>query len=513
MQAKGQEGSSACAEAEAEADAETATDTAVDTEADAAPDTAVPETALTAAVHAEALLRDGRLAEAREAARRALDTHEPVARLYTVLGRAHAAENDDDHDDRAETVYRTGLDAFPNDIELLSAYAELCLNADYLERPGRHRRGPELTARIRELAPGSTQALRAERAAGGKNVPKPARVQRHDARLVLTLSPTPRTAADRARIQAAARPEDERLAVLAETLSTLVRPGRGPLRWMVGHPLATTLLSWVSYAAVLLAVPAVPLPAWTACAAALPLLPSAVLHQVLRGARRRAQTHTPPTPTQAPQDLTFPVLPPVPAHTTRGRVAGALVLATAVGAAAGSVTWSQIQYRDYPRYTVAAPLSLGVLDRLELTPAQQGMADQLNVNFGGTAHETFAYVYGDEELGRTAFAVFGATGDFHQMTPDLLDELREGLEASGLTVSAEWNAEPGHYGGWMKCVTYKPAASVPEVACGWADKGSIGIVITAERSTGRNAAEETTRRAREAVLHRGTGAERSEPEV
>lgn len=504
MQAKGQEGSSACAEAEVEAESETASNAKADIATDAA-----------AVEDAEALLHQGRLVEARQAAQRALDTGGPTARLYTALGRAHAAEGDDDHDDRAEAVYRAGLDAFPDDIDLLSAYAELCLNADYLERPGRHRRGPELAARVRELAPGSVQALRVERAAGGKGVPKPSRVQRHDARLVLRLSPTPRTAADRARIQAGARPEDERLAVLAETLDTLVRPGWGPLRLMVVHPLASTLLSWASYAAILLAVPALHLSAWAACAAVLPLLPSAALHLVLRRARRRARTHTSTAPTHTPQDLTFPVLPPVPAPTARDRITGALVLATAVGAAAGSVTWSQIQYRDYPRYTVAAPLSLGSLDRLELTPAQQGMADQLTANFAGVAHETFAYVYGNEELGRTAFAVFGATGDFHQMTPDLLDELRDGLEASGLTVGAEWHADPGRYGGWMKCVTYKPAVSVAEVACGWADKGSMGIVITADRgsggSAGRNSAADAARQAREAVLHRG--AERPGPEV
>ncbi|GGP31895.1 tetratricopeptide repeat protein [Streptomyces melanogenes] len=503
MQVKGQEGSSACAEAEAEAEA--ASETATNAKADTATAAAVEE--------AETLLQQGRLIEARQTAQRALDTGvRPTARLYTVLGRAHAAEGDDHHDDRAEAVYRAGLDAFPDDIDLLSAYAELCLNADYLERPGRHRRGPELAARIRELAPGSVQALRAERAAGGKGVPKPARVQRHDARLVLKLSPTPRTAADRARIQAGARPEDERLAVLTQTLDALVRPGRGPLRLMVVHPLASTFMSWVAYAAILLAVPAVPLPAWAACAAALPLLPSAVLHLVLRGARRRAGTHTSTTSTHTPQDLTFPVLPPVPAPTPRDRITRALVLATAIGAAAGSVTWSQIQYRDYPHYTVAAPASLGRLDRLELTPVQQGMADQLKANFAGVAHETFAYVYGNKELGRTAFIVLGATGDFHAMTPDLLDELRHGLEASGLTVSVEWNAEPGRYGGWMKCVTYQPAVSVPEVACGWADKGSMGMVIVADRGTGRSVAEGAARRAREAVLHRG-GVERTEPEV
>lgn len=111
---------------------------------------------------AQAPLMTGRLAQARNTATEALKTEEPSAQLFLVLGQAHAAEDDDDHDDRAEAAYQEGLREFPDDLELLAAYAELCLRSDYLDRPARFRRGPELTERLRELAPGSTAALSVE---------------------------------------------------------------------------------------------------------------------------------------------------------------------------------------------------------------------------------------------------------------------------------------------------------------------------------------------------------------
>ncbi|WP_369374439.1 hypothetical protein [Streptomyces sp. cg36] len=309
--------------------------------ADAAPATEA-EALARAASEAEELLRDGRLTEARRRTERALFTHGPHPRLYAVLGRAHAAEGDDGHDERAEAAFRDGLDAFPQDVGLLSAYADLCLGADPLEQPDRRRRVPELVARISRLAPGSPQARHAERCAGDEAVPTAAQMQRHDARLLLKLSPTARTAAARARRQAAARPGDERLAVLAETLEALARPGRAALRPLIAHPRAGAPVVLAGYAAVLLAVAALHLPGWSGCAAALPLVPPLALHRVLRGARRRAASRPAHTPAEAPRDPSFPVLPPVPAHTRRERVAGVLALVAAV-AVAGSVMWSRVR--------------------------------------------------------------------------------------------------------------------------------------------------------------------------
>ncbi|MFD9791119.1 hypothetical protein ACFWXK_09220 [Streptomyces sp. NPDC059070] len=309
--------------------------------ADAAPATEA-EALARAASEAEELLRDGRLTEARRRTERALFTHGPHPRLYAVLGRAHAAEGDDGHDERAEAAFRDGLDAFPQDVGLLSAYADLCLGADPLEQPDRRRRVPELVARISRLAPGSPQARHAERCAGDEAVPTAAQMQRHDARLLLKLSPTARTAAARARRQAAARPGDERLAVLAETLEALARPGRAALRPLIAHPRAGAPVVLAGYAAVLLAVAALHLPGWSGCAAALPLVPPLSLHRVLRGARRRAASRPAHTPAEAPRDPSFPALPPVPAHTRRERVAGVLALVAAV-AVAGSVMWSRVR--------------------------------------------------------------------------------------------------------------------------------------------------------------------------
>lgn len=108
-----------------------------------------------------------------------------------------------------------------------SSYAELCLASDYLERPSRHRRGPELALRVGELAPGSQQALRLEQRARrggslgikGPRPPSPQRTQLYDARLALATAGDPRSAAVRADAQARAHPGNDRLAVLAETLT------------------------------------------------------------------------------------------------------------------------------------------------------------------------------------------------------------------------------------------------------------------------------------------------------
>ncbi|WP_051844772.1 hypothetical protein [Streptomyces globisporus] len=144
----------------------------------------------------DALVAIGRPAEARATARGALAADGPDAGLLLALAHAHMAEDDDDHDDAAEQVFREGLDAFPDDIGLLAGYAELCARTDALDRPGRHGRGPVLLARLRELAPGSTELRRSE--AAGSSVSTTAkssvsahRMQSFDAARAFAEAPTP----------------------------------------------------------------------------------------------------------------------------------------------------------------------------------------------------------------------------------------------------------------------------------------------------------------------------------
>lgn len=123
------------------------------------------EDTIAACADAEALLRAGRTSAARKAARAALYTGGPDPRLYALLGRAYAAESVEGHADRAEAVFREGLDTFPDDLGLLTAYTDLCLADD---DPARNRRAPELAARIRELAPDSAHAAHAADARGSR---------------------------------------------------------------------------------------------------------------------------------------------------------------------------------------------------------------------------------------------------------------------------------------------------------------------------------------------------------
>ncbi|MCX5386987.1 hypothetical protein [Streptomyces sp. NBC_00083] len=449
-------------------------------------------------------LRAGRLADARRAARDALTAEGPDVRLFLILGRAHAAENEDDHDDRAEAAYREGLEAFPDDLDLLAAYAELCLAADYMDHPARHRRGPELAARIRELAPGSPQARRAERNGTGPRGPKPpsaSRTQLHDARLVLAAVGDPASAAARAGDQAGACPEDDRLAVLAETLAALARPGRAPLRWMVRAPLATALPRTAWCIAVLLAVPALHLPSWSRLAAFAPLSVTFMLNALLRRARARAAARpsAPPADTAAPA---FPPLPPVPAYNKRELITGAVILVAVVATGVVSGVWSYRQYAAYPRYTVSAPDRLQGMPRQDTSPALARIESAISPDLRGVAGRTFAYVYGPDP-DQPSLLMWGATGDFHDAPADAPATIQEALETAGHPARAAWLAEPGGLGGAMRCVSYE-VGDVPMVNCAWVDKGSMGSVYFADESQTRDASARLARSAREAVMHRGT---------
>ncbi|MFD7576159.1 hypothetical protein ACFV6U_37505 [Streptomyces sp. NPDC059810] len=183
----------------------------------------------------DALVAVGRPAEARAVARTALADDGPEAGLFLALARAHMAEDDDDHDDAAERVFREGLDAFPDDIGLLAGYAELCTHSDSMDRPGRHARGPVLLARLREIAPESAELKRAEAAGSSvstnaRNSASVNRVQSFDAARAFADAPTPQAAADQAAQWAAAAPRDLRHALGAESTAPRAPPRPSRLR-------------------------------------------------------------------------------------------------------------------------------------------------------------------------------------------------------------------------------------------------------------------------------------------
>ncbi|MFC9098140.1 hypothetical protein [Streptomyces sp. NPDC057072] len=459
----------------------------------------------------------GRFAQARRTATEALTADGPSARLYLVLGQAHAAEDDDDHDDRAEAAYREGLKAFPDDLDLLAAYAELCLRSDYMDRPARHRRGPELDAQLRELAPGSPQALRIEQISAGKAVngprpPSPVRTQTHDARLVLAAVGDPVSAAAQARAHAQSRPDDNRLATVAETLTALARPGRAPLRWMVRFPQHTLLIRAALCVVVLLAVPALHWNSWARMAVVVTVVPTALLQSLLRRARHRAGTRPSATHAEPVGVPDFPVLPPVPAASSRETAVAVLALATVMAALVGSGIWGYEQYAAYPRYTFAAPERVQGYERLEDTSLQQFLEGVVNEDTGGSDATTFTYVYGKRENERlSVITVFGAVGDFHEMTPDALgsiqDGLRSGLTTTGLAAGRVWSADPGRLGGSLRCLSYDAIDNQRLTACTWGDKGSFGTVVSPDSGAGHEAAADLTRAVREAVLHQGTPAD------
>ncbi|MCX3059151.1 tetratricopeptide repeat protein [Streptomyces beihaiensis] len=96
-------------------------------------------------------------AEVRRIAEERLAAEGPDPAQYRWLGLGHMAEDEDDHDAAAETAFRRGLELAPDDIDLIAAYAELCLRADGFDYPGRAKRAPQLVARLEELAAGSPQ--------------------------------------------------------------------------------------------------------------------------------------------------------------------------------------------------------------------------------------------------------------------------------------------------------------------------------------------------------------------
>ncbi|MFB7611277.1 hypothetical protein [Streptomyces gardneri] len=457
----------------------------------------------------DVLVAAGRPAEARAIARTALDTDGPDAGLFLALARAHLAEDDDEHDDDAERVFREGLDACPDDISLLAGYAELCARTDAMDRPGRHARGPVLLARLRELAPHSPELLRAE--AAGSSVSTSAkdsvsarRVQSFDAARVFAEAPTPQAAAAQAAQWAAEAPRDLRLAVLAETTGALAAAGRTWSRLLLRRGLEYRFAVVVVVAVLIVlritVLPGVPFGVATGVGLLLGL-PFLGLRQQLRGARERAAERLAAAVTAAvPGDeagvggdgFEPPELPPVPRVTPREYAfAGAgLALLLAVGVTAYAASLA------YPRYDIVAHDTFRGLQGIDLREE----FDPFGAVPDSEREASAARVYVAEDAAPDAAAeylVAVTTGDFHEMRESYVYDgnglVPEDMAGVGI-VHDTWRAEAGPYGAWMRCLRYTEAATgTPRAMCVWGDKGSIGMVLFTAADKNRDAAEETAR--------------------
>ncbi|MER5202500.1 hypothetical protein [Streptomyces sp. NPDC002825] len=465
----------------------------------------------------DALVAAGRSADARAVGRSALDADGPDAGLFLALARAHMAEDDDDHDDAAERVFREGLEACPDDIGLLAGYAELCARTDAMDRPGRHARGPVLLARLRELAPHSLELQRAEAAgssvsAGAKNRASERRVQSFDASRAFSDAPTPPAAAAQAAQWAAEAPRDLRLAVLAETTAALAAPGRRWSRLLLRRGLEYRFVIGVVVALLvvlrLTVLPAVPYGVATGVGLVMGL-PFLRLRKQLRAARERAAERMVAAVTEAGpggeagaegDGFGPPELPPVPRVTPREYAfAGAgiaLLLVVGVAAYASSLA--------YPRYDIVAHDTFRGLQGFDLREE----FDPFGTVPDSAREASVARVYVAEDAAPDAAAdylVAVTTGDFH--------ELRESdvYGANGLVpadtegvgiVHDTWRAGTGPYGGWMRCLRYTEVATgTLRAMCVWADKGSAGMVLFTAEDKNEEAVEETARSIGEEFLH------------
>ncbi|MFJ7159670.1 tetratricopeptide repeat protein [Streptomyces sp. NPDC101118] len=262
---------------------------------------------------ARALIAAGRYRQARRVAKAALETHGPAPELSLALAVAHVAEDRDDHDDRAEKVFRRALADFPGDPDLLAGYAELCLRTIHADRPARSSRGPALVERLTVLAPGSAQARRVAAVAAAPHhnagLAHARAVQRHDLRDALATAGA-RGAAQAARAQAALRPDDARRAVLAASLGELARPWAAPLVPLARSPYGSDLVGAAVLAVLLLNAAALGFPAWAlGCLALLARMPRILLAGRLRVARRRGELAAAAHPAIVAPAL--PGLPPV----------------------------------------------------------------------------------------------------------------------------------------------------------------------------------------------------------
>ncbi|MEV5613462.1 hypothetical protein [Streptomyces sp. NPDC052225] len=451
--------------------------------------------ALPAYERAQALLRAGELPSARAEAQAGLDAHGPHAGLCLVLGRAHAAEDADDHDTAAERAYRAGLDAFPDDLDLLAAYAEFGLAGDVMDQPGRRARGQAAADRLRELAPESAQARRLEEtdARRGPRPPSVSYVQRYDARLALNSGVDLDVAAEQAREAAEAWPHDRRLQVRAETLAALRTEGL--VRLTLRSPYRTALVLSVLAGAWLLAVPALglawPHSLWTLVT----LVPVLREQSVLRRARRRAELRMP-----AGYATPAPGAPDVPLPTPRERVALALALVVVAGTLYGSVGWQRAQTTAYPRYVATVPAAFRGMDLRAHDPiAGYLKAAMADVPLPSDV-DPFSAAYGEAGSPAPALLVYGATGDLHdQEADDFFSGFRSGVETVGGEYEDSWTADPGRLGGSLECFAFRQAGA-ELTFCTWLDRGSFGAVIAFGGDGKREARAATARALREATL-------------
>ncbi|MEV6245988.1 hypothetical protein AB0M38_07265 [Streptomyces sp. NPDC051742] len=457
----------------------------------------------------DALVAAGRAAEARTVARNALDTDGPDAGLLLALARAHMAEDDDDHDDAAERVFREGLDAFPDDIGLLAGYAELCAGTDAVDRPARNARSVALLARLREIAPYSVELSRAEAAgssvsADAKNTASVRRMQSFDAGRVFADAPTPGAAAAQAAHWAAAAPRNLRLAVLAETTAALAAPGRTWLRLLLrrGPEYRCAAGAVVALLAVLrLTVPqAVPYGV-VAGVGLLTELPFLVLRKQLLAARERAAERMAAAVNEPARDgeadaggdgFGPPELPPVPRVTLREYVFAGVGVALLLGLGTAAYASSLA----YPRYDIVAHDTYRGLEGFEL----RAQYDPFAALPDRRSAETTARVYVAEDAAPDAAAEYlvgVATGDFHDLRESYLFEdggLIPSITAGVGVVHDTWRAGAGPYGSWMRCLRYTEARTgTPRAMCIWGDKGSMGLVLFTAEDENQDEIEETAR--------------------
>ncbi|MBB4984019.1 tetratricopeptide repeat protein [Streptomyces nymphaeiformis] len=464
------------------------------------------EDAASACAHATALIAAGRLAEAREVAETALETDGPEPTLLLVVARAHMAEDEDDHDDDAERVFRRALDLFPDHVDLLAGYAELCLRSDALDRPGRHARGPVLLERLRELAPDSPQLLRATAstsvlATAVAKGPSAALVQSLDLLQALTTAASPEAAEKDARRRAALAPYDRRLAVLDATLTALARPGRAPLRLLVRRRPEYLFLAQLTVAVLLLARHVLgPFPLWVTCAVVVLLqLPLLALRLLLRGARARGGARASGASAAGPA----PAEPPLPAVRPYTRRQLVLIGAGAALAFSAFVTTTVLTHLEdiaYPRYEAAAPYTFRGMTRTDT-------GDELDTTAAsdpsGRVAAAFTYFYTGGSGDGSELAVTASTGDFHDATAAMVyesDTLLSSTPGVG-SLDDSWRADAGAYGGWMQCSRYVEYITGEHKAiCFWADKGSMGSVSFKASDMSHADVEGLARTTRQTVL-------------
>ncbi|MGC4951344.1 tetratricopeptide repeat protein [Streptomyces sp. DT224] len=457
-----------------------------------------------------------RRGEARERATAALEEYGPDPELYALLGRAHVAEDEDDHDDEAERVYRRGLDAFPDNLVLLAAYAELCRAADGLERPGRAARAAQLMARVEELAPGSPEAQRLRDPAplwttqSATPQHSLAHTQRHDVRQALAAAPGLAEAARLAEEEAGQRPYSLRLAIRAETLTAFTRPGRPLLLWLIRAPYLSILAVLAVGALTLVLDASARWSVWAGAGAVLALVPYRLLTVLESGARIRAMDRVVPLPAGTPE----PASPPAPPGLRDFAVLGA-ALTLAVFALVSPMALKTVpaEPRDYPRYTVTPPQEFRGESLASAVPVVDGVGSDLASLWTETldVEGAFAYLYGDlsvlgDRSGPGAVIV-GVTGDFRGTPDAVLKGYELGLSESDSTINEIWQPDAGPGGGRLRCVSFAEdrEATGAHVACSWVDDGSYGTVVMNERLD-HDAAAEAARTARDAVLHGGVRA-------